>query len=149
MVTDPNPAIAFSDIYTLLPALAKNPVKFPTVNPVPLFVLAHFVELYVVLQYRYLPWLPKVTGDLAQMQPALFGVSTVHAIVDDSRARKSPEEGGLGYRAPITTLDGMCKEIYEWNCSLEKNTAAVEDKPPVSVSSEGVDVKMAVPPKKM
>lgn len=83
------------------------------------------------------------------MQPALFGVSTVNTIFDDSRARKSPEEGGLGYRAPLTTMDGMCKETYEWNCSLEKKTASVEDKAPVSVSAEGVDVKMAVPPKKL
>lgn len=96
-----------------------------------------------------MPWLPKLTGDLAQLQPALFAVSTVHTIADDSRARKSPEEGGLGYRAPITTLDGMCKEVYEWNRDLEKNTAEVEHKPAVSVSGEGIDVNMAVPPKKL
>lgn len=149
IVTDPNPAISYSDIYLLLPTLAKTPVKFPTVNPAPLFAFSYFVELYAVVQHCFLPWLPRVTGDLAQLQPALWAVSTVHTVADDSRARKSPEEGGLGYRAPITTLDGMCKEVYEWNRNLEKNAVRMEGKPSVSVSAEGVDVNMAVPPKKL
>lgn len=69
--------------------------------------------------------------------------------MDDSRARKSPEEGGLGYQPPITTLDGMCKEVIEWNAMVEKKEDGVEDKGPVSVSGEGVDANIAVPPKKL
>lgn len=149
MVTDPNPAISFNDLYTLLALLAKTPVNFTRVAPGPLFVLAHFIELYSIIQFRYLPWLPKVTGDLAQMQPALFSISTVHTICDDSRARKAPEEGGLGYNPPISTLDGMCKEVLEWNSRVEKKEEGlVENTSPVSVSKEGVDVNIAVPPKK-
>lgn len=149
VVTDPNPAVSFGDIYLLLLTLAKTPVQFPTVRPVPLFVMSYFVEMYTVIQHCFLPWLPRVTGDLAQLQPALWAVCTVHTIADDSRARKSPEEGGLGYRAPITTLDGMCKEVHEWNRNFEKNVVDVENKPPVSLSAGGVDVNMAIPPKKL
>jgi hypothetical protein len=31
------------------------------------------------------------------LQPPLFSLTAVHLIWDDSRARKSPEKGGLGY----------------------------------------------------
>lgn len=147
-VTDPNPAVSFGDVYLLLPTLAKTPVKFPAVSPVPLLVLSYLIEWYTVVQYCYLPWLPKITGSLAQLQPSLFSVSAVHTIVDDSRARKAPEDGGLGYRPPLSTMDGMCKEVIEWNSLVEKKgEGVVQDTAPVSVSKEGVDVNMAVPPR--
>lgn len=150
IVTDPNPAISFGDIYLLLPMLAKTPVTFPHISPAPLLLLSYLIEWYVVIQYRYLPSLPKVSGDLVQIQPSLFSVSTVHTIADDTRARKSPQEGGLGYRAPVTTLDGMCRQVYEWNSRVEKGQdAKVEGKPAVSVSEEGIDANLAVPPQKM
>lgn len=149
-VTDPNPAIAFSDVYLLLPTLSKTPVKFPFVNPVPVLVMAHLVEWYVIVRHYYLPWLPKITGDIAQLQPSLFSVSNVHTFVDDSRARKTPEEGGLGYRPRICTLDGMCRELIEWNSRVErKEEGVVKDNGLVSVSDEGVDVNLVVPPKKL
>lgn len=116
VVTDPNPAIAFSDIYTLLTTLSKTPVAFPVVQPGLLLLLSYLVEFYVVVQHRFLSWiLPRVTGDFEQMQPSLFAISDVFCFADDSRARKAPEMGGLGYKPPITTLEGMCKEAVEWN----------------------------------
>jgi hypothetical protein len=79
-------------------------------------MLAYFLEWYVLLQHRYLPWLlPKVTGDLYQVQPSMFSIADVFFIADDSRACKSPEEGGLGYKAPLTTLEAMCRELEYWN----------------------------------
>ncbi|GFG24518.1 sterol-4-alpha-carboxylate 3-dehydrogenase, decarboxylating [Aspergillus udagawae] len=150
-VTDPNPAIAFSDIYLLMTTLAKTPIRFPRVPPVPFLLLSYLLEWYALLQHIYLPrLLPKITGDLAPLQPALFAISDVHTFADDSRARMAPADGGLGYVAPITTLEGMCKQVLEWNRSAGAETvAAVGRKRVVSVSEEGVDVNLVVPLKKL
>ncbi|KAL4780939.1 hypothetical protein BJX76DRAFT_28034 [Aspergillus varians] len=129
IVTDPNPAISFGDIYLLLTTLATTPIRFPYVPPVPMLLIAHVIECYVLLRHFYLPWLPEVASDLNRLQPAVFSVSNPHLIVDDSRARKTPEQGGLGYAPPLTSLDGMCKELVHWNrLATEKGAAAVMGK---------------------
>ncbi|KAA8644770.1 hypothetical protein EYZ11_002173 [Aspergillus tanneri] len=115
VVTDPNPAVTFGDVYLLLATLSKVPVVFSSVPGVPLLLLSYLVEGYALLQHLYLPWLPGVTGDLAELQPALFYISNVHTFADDSRARLAPEQGGLGYSAPITTMEGLCKQMVDWN----------------------------------
>ncbi|KAL4896528.1 hypothetical protein BDV59DRAFT_108314 [Aspergillus ambiguus] len=115
VVSDPNPAVSFSDVYLLLTTLSKTPVNFPRVPAIPFFLLSYLVEWYAVFQHSYCPWLPRVVGDLAQMQPGLFFITNVHTFADDSRARKSPEQGGLGYAPSITTLAGMCKQLVDWN----------------------------------
>ncbi|KAF9892764.1 hypothetical protein FE257_001166 [Aspergillus nanangensis] len=115
VVTDPNPAVTFGDIYLLLSKFSKTPVNFPRVPAIPFVLLSYVIEWYALFQHMYCPWLPRLTGDLAQLQPALFFVTNVHTLCDDSRARKSPEQGGLGYAPPITTLGGMCKQLVEWN----------------------------------
>lgn len=152
-VTDPNPAIAFSDLYLLMTTLAKTPIRFPRVAPVPMLLLSYLLEWYALLQHLYLPrLLPRITGDLEQLQPGLFAISDVHTFADDSRARKSPAEGGLGYVAPMTTLDGMCKQVLEWNRSAGAETvaaAADRGKLVVGVSEEGLDVNLVVPSKKL
>lgn len=48
------------------------------------------------------------------LQPSIFSLTQVHLVFDDSRACKSPKEGGLGYKAPFTSLDGLCKLLVEW-----------------------------------
>ncbi|RHZ61925.1 putative 3-beta hydroxysteroid dehydrogenase/isomerase family protein [Aspergillus thermomutatus] len=142
-VTDPNPAIAFSDIYLLLTTLAKTPLRFPHVAPVPVLLLSYLLECYALLQHLCLPrLLPKITGDLADLQPALFAISDVHTFADDSRARRAPADGGLGYLAPFTTLDGMCKQVLEWNRSAGEETVA-------AVRGKGADVNLVVPSKKL
>lgn len=149
-MTDPNPAITFGDLYLLLTTLAKTPMSFPPVPPVPFFLLSYLVEWYALLQHLYLPWLPRVMGKLAELQPALFSISNAHTLADDSRARLSPEQGGLGYSAPITTMTGMCMEVKEWNRKADKTTSeAIANKPLVHVSREGVDVKLPVPKEKL
>lgn len=82
-------------------------------------------------------FLPKVSGDLAILQPALFSISDVNVIADDSRARLKPEQGGLGYSAPLTSLDGMCKEVEEWNRrhSREKAVPAPSFTPAAAVAA--------------
>lgn len=101
-----------------------------------------------------LAWLlPKLTGDLLQIQPSLFAISDVFCIADDSRARKAPEEGGLGYRPVFTTLQGMCKQLVDWNAKADKKKVKdVEEKAAagvVSMGQDGVDVKLVSPEKKL
>ncbi|KAI9934205.1 hypothetical protein ASPWEDRAFT_170169 [Aspergillus wentii DTO 134E9] len=118
-VTDPNPAPSFGDIYFLLKTLSKSPVHFPVVPAIAMYLFSYLVEWYALLQHWYFSaLLPRVSGDLAQLQPGLFAISDVHVFADDSRARKGPELGGLGYNPPIGTLDGMCREVEMWNREL-------------------------------
>ncbi|KAL0262499.1 hypothetical protein SLS55_001467 [Diplodia seriata] len=115
-VTDPNPPIRYSDIAHLLHTLCVTPVKFVAVPPALMLVISHVVEFYTLLRHRYLPRiLPPVAGDLALLQPALFAICCVHLSYDDSEARKRPEEGGLGYRAPWTSMEAMCRQVLAWN----------------------------------
>ncbi|KAF2088860.1 3-beta hydroxysteroid dehydrogenase/isomerase family protein [Saccharata proteae CBS 121410] len=115
-VTDPNRAITFGDLYNLLTELAESPIKFVYVPSALVLALSYPVEAYSLLQQRYLSSiLPPVTGDLAILQPALFGISSVHVITDDSEAKKPPREGGLGYKPPFTTLEAFCIQMDEWN----------------------------------
>lgn len=148
VVTDPNPAIAFKDIYTVLNTLSTTPLSFPVVQPGLLLLFSYLVEIYVVAQEQLLFWLlPKITGDLAQMQPSLFAISDVFCFADDRRAKKRVEDGGLGYNPPLTTLDGMCKQLLEWNLRAEKEDGG--KKGTVNVTKEGVDVGLVVPEKKL
>jgi len=150
VVTDPNPAISFNDVYTLLSTLSKTPVSFPTMQPALLLVFSHLVELYCVIQHKYLSWLlPRLTGDLAQMQPSLFAISDVFCFADDSRARKAPEQGGLGYKPPITTLEGMCKQLVDWNAKAEAKLVGVSGKNVVGITGDGVDVNIVSPETKI
>ena len=52
----------------------------------------------------------------------------VHAIFDDSRARLSPEEGGLGYKGGWTTVQGLYKTVVEhkrgWIASTQRSDTA-------------------------
>lgn len=148
-MTDPNPAISFSDIYTLLETLSKTPVSFPTIPPVPLLILSYLIELYSVIQFKYLPWLlPAIKGDLNQIQPSLFSISDVFCVADDSRAKKAPELGGLGYNPPLTTLEGMCKQLVDWNSKAGK-AVPVDKLGPVAVTENGVDVNLVSPEMKI
>lgn len=147
VVTDPNPPISFDDIYLLLGTLAKTPLSFPAVQPIWLFLLSYAVEIYSVAQFKYLPWLlPPIKGDLAHVQPSLFAISDVFCVADDSRARKAPEQGGLGYRPPITTLEGMCRQCIDWNQKVDAKRVSVARKiGPVAVTEDGVDLNLVVP----
>lgn len=125
-MTDPNPPIKFSDMYLLLTTLAQTPIHFTYVSPVLMLLVAHVVEWYVMLQHRYLWWvLPEPKGDLSELQPALFAISTANLVFSDARARKHPEVGGLGYKAPWTTMEGMCKQVLEWNRRKEYGSGGI------------------------
>ncbi|KAJ5710059.1 hypothetical protein N7493_009651 [Penicillium malachiteum] len=151
IVTDPNPAISFGDMYMLLSTLSKTPTNFPPIQPGPMLVMSHILEVYSYIQFKFLPWLlPPISGELAQIQPSLFNISDAFFIADDSRARKSPEQGGLGYNAPMTTMEGMCKQLVDWNKKVDLNSIVVEEKVgPLRVTEEGVDVNVVAPVKKI
>ncbi|KAK3902880.1 sterol-4-alpha-carboxylate 3-dehydrogenase, decarboxylating [Staphylotrichum tortipilum] len=118
-VTDPNGPISFADSYLAATALATTGVTVQKVVPLVLFLLAHVVEAWCLLLAR-LPFLTRwfglrePAGPLHMLQPAVFGVS-VHTVVDDSAARRSVEEGGIGYVGGCTTMEGVCEEILAWN----------------------------------
>ncbi|VUC23608.1 unnamed protein product [Clonostachys rosea] len=117
LVTDPNPPITFADLYGTITTLSVHPTKLQLVQPVVIFVLAHILEWYSQLPYRF-PFLkgilPEMQGDLKTLRPGLFSVCT-HVVSSDARARKPVAEGGLGYRGSYTTLQGMVTEVIEWN----------------------------------
>jgi hypothetical protein len=58
-------------------------------------------------------FVPAPGGDLINLQPSLFSLTMVHLIWDDSRARRAPENGGLGYEPQWTTVNALCKLVEE------------------------------------
>jgi hypothetical protein len=94
-----------------------------------MLVMAYFVEIYTYLQYKYLSWiLPSLSGDIGQLQPSLFSIINIHVFADDSRAKLAPELCGLGYTPPLSTLDGLCRLLVDWNTKAEKEDAEVMGK---------------------
>lgn len=95
-----------------------------------MLLFSYLVEAYVLAQHaspsfisKLLPTLPP---DIAQLQPPLFTITTCHTIADDGDARKSVEEGGLGYKGICTTLEGMCMQVREWNMEHADSARAEE-----------------------
>ncbi|KAK3489242.1 uncharacterized protein B0T23DRAFT_197010 [Neurospora hispaniola] len=129
LVTDPGPPIAFQDFYTLSSLLSITPITETYPPPVLMLILAHAIEGWANLIINF-PVLTKLfgwkepTGDLAMLQPAVFTVSA-YTICDDSRARKSVEEGGIGYKGVTDTLYGFCEQMAVWNGRVERGEAGL------------------------
>lgn len=115
VITDPNPTITFGDVYNLLSTIAVTPFKVQLVPSLPLYMISYIVEQYHLLQAKIPTILPALSKDLQILQPGLWSISAAHFIGDDSSARKSIEDGGLGYKGIYTTLEGMCTQIKTWN----------------------------------
>ena len=118
-ITDPGPTPTFGDAYTVLETLSEGECHFPSMSPTGMLLLAHAIESYYVVQQSLSAtgwnWLlPKVSGDLINLQPSLFSLVSVHLVCDDSRARLSPEKGGLGYVGAWTTMEGLHKTVQEY-----------------------------------
>jgi hypothetical protein len=119
-VTDEGAPPAFADIYAAAQELCATRVRVTFQNPLVLFLLAHVVEAWCLLLARLPPSLTdklglrEPSGPLHMLQPSVFSVA-IHTLIDDSQARKSVAEGGIGYRAACTTLEGVCQQILEWN----------------------------------
>lgn len=117
-VTDPNPPIRYKDLYMAVKTLSIHPFLDIPVEPVLMLVLSHFLEWYSLLPYK-MPLvarlLPKLSGDIRYLKPGLFSICTHLVSSNNAEISKPLEQGGLGYRGVITTLDGMVSEVLEWN----------------------------------
>ncbi|KAH7107863.1 NAD(P)-binding protein [Auriculariales sp. MPI-PUGE-AT-0066] len=102
----PNRSIAYGDLYRSLNVLTAGRCSFPPLHAGLVFTMAHFIEAYHLLRAR-LPVLPQLPGDILLLQPATFMLVTAHVWFDDSAARQSVHEGGIGYRTPYTSLQGI------------------------------------------
>ena len=58
--------------------------------------------------------LPVISGDAKHLKPAIFSICT-HLVATNDDASRPVEEGGIGYRGILTTLEGMTQEVVEWN----------------------------------
>ncbi|KAB5549524.1 hypothetical protein GE09DRAFT_1126765 [Coniochaeta sp. 2T2.1] len=130
VVTDPNPPISYSDLYTAISTLSVHPFRTITIPPVLIVLLSYAVEWYHLLPYR-VPLLrgilPEIKGDLRHLHPGIISICT-HLIGLDADARQAVDEGGLGYSGVITTLEGMVLEILEWNQEHEAEDGVVRAK---------------------
>ncbi|KAF8880050.1 NAD(P)-binding protein [Infundibulicybe gibba] len=109
VVTDPGPPPTFDDLYTAIGTLTAGRCQFQSVSPTALLLLAHVLETYHVFRARFCQSLPPLSPDLMKLQPSTFQTTLPHFIIDDSLARASPAEGGLGYQSPFTTQAGCVK----------------------------------------
>lgn len=126
-IADPCPPLTHGDTHVALTALSDGATTFPVLPPSPVLAFAHIVELiYLTRQYlSLLPYpisliswvIPKLGGDVANLQPSLYALVNVHLIFLDHRARLPPSEGGLGFKGAWTTLEGLCKLVDEHNKS--------------------------------
>lgn len=137
-VTDPGPPIAFADLYAAAVQLSATPITVTRKSPLLLYLIAHVTEAWCLLVTR-VPLLTRLglrepSGPIHFLQPSVFSVS-IHTVVDDSMARKSVAEGGIGYEGGCTTIEGVCEEMLEWNREQEENGAVA--------AGEGPDGKVA------
>lgn len=117
MVTDPNPAITYGDLYTVIGTLSVHPFRTINVAPVVILLLTHVIEFYAELFYKY-PFLrrvlPELKGDIRHLKPGIFSICS-HLVASNDEIGKPVSQGGLGYSGVLTTLEGMVLEVLEWN----------------------------------
>ena len=123
-IVDAGPPLTYGDLYTVLTTLTDGQTVFPRLSATAMLLLSHIFEALHLLRFlpalssspflrRLSQFVPALSADLINLQPSLFSLTTVHLIWDDSRARKSPEKGGLGYEPQWTTLTALCKLVEE------------------------------------
>lgn len=92
----------------------------------PFVLVSYLVEFYTLLPYRLpsslAPFIPPLSGDIKHLQPGLFSICT-HLVADNADAGMAVSDGGLGYRGVLTTLEGMCQELVDWNREQEEHAA--------------------------
>ncbi|KAI1636108.1 hypothetical protein F4809DRAFT_663126 [Biscogniauxia mediterranea] len=124
VVTDPNPPIAYADLYAAISTLSAHPFAAVRVPPAAALLLAHALELYddLALQLR----LPPLRGDARLLKPGLFSICT-HLVAADAAARRPVADGGLGYEGAVRTLDGVVAEVLAWNREHGREEAGWEE----------------------
>lgn len=117
VVTDPNPPIAYRDLYFLVATLAATPFRILRLQPVVTVLLSYPIEWYSLLlaKHAFLKRvLPELTGDVKHLKPGIFSICT-HLVASNAVASQPVAAGGLGYTGVLTTLEGMTQEVAEWN----------------------------------
>ncbi|KAI0017077.1 NAD(P)-binding protein [Xylariomycetidae sp. FL0641] len=129
VVADPNPPVRYADLYAANRALCARPFRLLRVPPVLVLLLAHALEAYADFRAwagaAAAAWLPPLSGDLVHLKPAMFSIVT-HLVADDRAARLPVAQGGIGYVPLMDTMEGVAREIFEWNQELYAADAAAE-----------------------
>ncbi|KAK7739961.1 hypothetical protein SLS53_005555 [Cytospora paraplurivora] len=121
VVTDNGPPPQFADFFRAAELLTDPPVEVTVVSSLMMYLLAHVVEGWAILLARVpiltsMLGLSEPKGPVRHLQPAIWTPSAF-VMIDDTAARKSVEEGGLGYVGACTTLEGVCEQIRDRNRS--------------------------------
>lgn len=127
VVTDTGPAIQWWDFFRAAKQLAVTPMEVTRLPPLPLYLIAHLVESWSLLLAR-VPLLTRLglrepAGPARDLQPSIFTPAAFIMVVD-KEARKSVEDGGIGYKGLCTTIEGVCDQIWRWNQEKEKEGVA-------------------------
>jgi nucleoside-diphosphate-sugar epimerase len=121
IVTDKGKPVRFDDIYLLLDTTSTTGLRISYPPPLLMLILSYLVEWYAVL-VNVVPLLGKYLSEpgepLKWLQPGVHATS-LHYFVDDSEAKKRPEDGGIGYTPCCTTVEGMCGQVADWNVWVE------------------------------
>ncbi|CAN8099903.1 unnamed protein product [Discula destructiva] len=123
VIADPSPPVYYEDIYQVIHTLNTTPFRLITLPPVIMLLLSYVVEFYNLLPARVLflrKILPQLPGDASYLEPGLFSICT-HLVGNMDQACKPVEQGGLGYRGVVGTLEGMCQELLDWNHEQEEH----------------------------
>lgn len=121
VITDNGPAPQWTDCHRAVALLRVPPSRGVEVSPLPVYLLSFVLEWWCLL----LAWFPVLTrapfhwgepvGEWSVVRPNVF--TNIHACMFcvDTAARRSVEDGGIGYRGGNTTLEGVCELIRNWN----------------------------------
>lgn len=128
VVADPGTTPTYGDVYNTLETLSDGECTFPQLPPTIMLIIAYLIEFYYLGRHFLLAsgfalakMMPPINGDLVNLQPSLFALTSVHLIFDDSRARLPPEKGGLGYKGAWTTLQGLHKTFEEHQSGIGRS----------------------------
>lgn len=122
-ITDPGPPMTYGEGYRLLTLLTKGSCVFTSVSPTMMLFLAYFIEVYTLAQFfissitckmnlRIPAWLklPSLENtDIKKLTPSMFSLTSAHIVVDDGKARRAVESGGLGYTGVWGSREGVYK----------------------------------------
>ncbi|KAK0667176.1 hypothetical protein QBC41DRAFT_141160 [Cercophora samala] len=119
VITDAGPPITFRDMALACETLSEAKFSYSEASPLVIHTIAHMMEFWSLLLARF-PFLTEwfgwreAKGPIRMLQPAVLNVG-IHSVVDDSKARKRVEEGGIGYTPVASTLEGIVTQIGEFN----------------------------------
>lgn len=127
VITDAGPAPQWVDFFRAAELLSVTPFRYVSAPTVVIFLISYVVEWWCLLlaRFPFLTGLPfrfsELSGDLGLLQPAVFTSALSSCLCVDDAARRSVEDGGLGYVGSVTTLEGVCELIRTWNQEWSKD----------------------------